>query len=123
MQMEEIIAELRQQRDRIDAALFALTGETANTKPAPAKPKRAKRKEASKEGRVRPETLESILGAFNGDGEPLSREQIRARTGLSPDTVRRGLDAARSADLIRRAGVADDSRAHRYALMPSGGQG
>lgn len=120
MHIDQIVAEMTEQRDRLTAAIEALTGEKpkpkAKKEPAPRKP----RKQSSKEGRVRPQTLETIVGAFNG--EPLSREQIMQATGLSPDTVRRGLDAARAADLVRRAGV-NDTRAHLFALMPGGGEG
>lgn len=108
--VEDLLRQLdaaRRNTRRIDKALQALLPEAAQ----PIKVRK------TPDARVNSENYEKILNCIaEHDHSGISKPQISERTGLSTDTVRRGLNDLRADEKIRKAGV--DGHTHIFKLMP-----
>jgi Fic family protein len=103
-EVEDLLRQLhsaQQNVKRIDKAINALMSEpgTPGRKPTPAKPPKS-------DSRVSDVNREKILSTITEHGNNgISKPEISAFTGLSTDTVRRGLNELRAAEKIRKAGT------------------
>lgn len=123
MEYDEIIAELIDKRERLDAAIEALTG----TKPPPSpRVTRSKNKRTAKNNwRPSEETMNAVLDVLMDEGRPTRTDKIAERTGYSRETVRRALNVLRTDQAVRVTGVDSSTRGapKMYAAMSHNGSG